>query len=116
MTRFERMLAQCIDDVKADRSSLEDCLARRLSVRGRLEPLLRLALEIRGAPDIRPSPGFRVRARVWLAEQIHEREAAARWPWACYRDQTDLEAATQEVQPFPDPRLHRRGYRGVWCR
>jgi hypothetical protein len=31
MTRFEGMLAQCIDDVKAGRSSLEDCLARHPS-------------------------------------------------------------------------------------
>jgi len=90
MKRFEDILAQCIDDVKAGRASIEDCLERHPSVRERLEPLLRLALEIRRAPDVKPSPGFKVRARVRLMEQIHDRGAVTRWPWLRYHKQRQL--------------------------
>lgn len=71
---------QCIEDIKAGRSSIEDCLDKYPSLRERLEPLLRIALEIREPPDVKPSPGFKLRARVRLMEQIHESGAVAKWP------------------------------------
>ena len=88
MKKFEDILAQCIEDVKAGKSSIEDCLKGHPSVRERLEPLLRIALEIREPPDIKASSGFKVKARVWLMEQIHEREAVTRWPWSRHNHQT----------------------------
>jgi len=78
--RFEDILVECIEDVKADRSSIEDCLDEYPSMRERLEPLLRIALEIREPPYLKPSPGFKLRARVWLMEQIHESGAVAKRP------------------------------------
>ena len=47
MKKFEDILFECIEDIKAGRSSIEDCLDRYPSVREQLEPLLRINLEIR---------------------------------------------------------------------
>ncbi|MBE0431618.1 MAG: hypothetical protein IBX67_07305 [Dehalococcoidia bacterium] len=90
MKRFEDILTECIEDVKAGRSSIDDCLDRHPSVRERLEPLLRIALEIRGVPDVKPSPAFKVRARVRFMEQIRHRQAVSRWPWFRYNGQISL--------------------------
>ena len=92
MKKFEDILVQCIDDIKAGRSSIEDCLDRYQSMREQLEPLLRIALEIREPPDVRPSPYFKVKARVWLMDQIHERQPVTKWPWFRYNSQ---------VKPIP---------------
>ena len=92
MKRFEDILAQCIEDIKAGRSSIEDCLDRYPSMREQLEPLLRIALEIREPPDVRPSASFKVRARVQLMDQIHGRQAVTKWPWFRYNSQ---------VKPIP---------------
>ena len=92
MKKFEDILVQCIDDIKAGRSSIEDCLDRYPSVREQLEPLLRIALEIREPPDVKPSPSFKVKARVWLMGQIHGGQAVTKWPWSRYDNQ---------VKPIP---------------
>ena len=76
MKKFEDILVQCIEDIKAGRCSLEDCLARYPSISKQLEPLLRIAVEIREAPDVKPSTAFKVRARVQLMEQIHAKRTA----------------------------------------
>jgi predicted transcriptional regulator len=84
LNKFEDILVQCIEDIKAGRSSIEDCLDRYSSMREQLEPLLKIALEIREPPDIKPSAAFKVKTRVWLMDQIHGGQAAARWPWSRY--------------------------------
>ncbi len=81
MEKFEDILVQCIEDIKAGRSSIEDCLDRYPSMRGQLEPLLRIALAIPGPLDVKPSPAFKLKARVRLMDQIHGRQAARKWPW-----------------------------------
>jgi Domain of unknown function (DUF5667) len=81
LNKFEDILADCIEDIKAGRSSIEDCLDRYSSVREQLEPLLRIALEILEPPDIKPSPAFKLRARVRLMDQIHGRQVAGKGPW-----------------------------------
>jgi hypothetical protein len=80
LRKFEDILVECIEDIEAGRSSIESCLDKYPSLRERLEPLLRIALEIREPPDVKPSPGFKLRARVWLMEQIHESGAVAKRP------------------------------------
>jgi hypothetical protein len=87
LEKFEDILTQCIDDIKAGRSSIEDCLDRYPSVREQLEPLLRIALEIREPPDVKPSPSFKVKARVRLMDQIHGKQAVTKWPWFRYNNQ-----------------------------
>jgi hypothetical protein len=92
LKKFEDILAQCIDDIKAGTASIEECLDRYPSDREQLEPLLRLALEIREPPDVKPSPSFKVNARVWLMDQIHGGQAVTKWPWSRYDNQ---------VKPMP---------------
>jgi len=87
LKKFEDILVQCIEDIKAGRSSIEDCLNRYPSVREQLEPLLRIALEIREPPDVKPSPSFKIKARVWLMDQIHGGQAVTKWPWSRYDSQ-----------------------------
>lgn len=92
MKKFEDILVQCIEDIKAGRSSIEDCLDRYPSMREQLEPLLKIALGIREPPDVKPSPAFKVKARVWLMDQIHGGQAVTKWPWSRYDSQ---------VKPIP---------------
>jgi len=92
LKKFEDVLAQCIDDIKAGRCSVKDCLTKYPSMRKQLEPLLRVAIEIQEPPDVKPSPTFKVRARVQLMEQIHARQAVTKWPWFRY---------TNQVKPIP---------------
>ena len=47
LKKFEDILVQCIEDIKAGRASIEDCLDKYPSIREQLEPLLRINLEIR---------------------------------------------------------------------
>jgi hypothetical protein len=92
LKKFEDILFECIEDIKAGRSSIEDCLNRYPSVREQLEPLLRIALQIRELPDVTPSPSFKTKTRVWLMDQIHGEQAVKKWPWSRYISQ---------VKPIP---------------
>ena len=92
MKKFEDILVQCIEDIKAGRASIEDCLDKYPSMREQLEPLLRVAFKIREPPDVKPSPSFKVKARVWLMDQIHGGQAVTKWPWSRYDSQ---------VKPIP---------------
>jgi len=92
LKKFEDILVQCIEDIKAGRASIEDCIDRYPSMREQLEPLLRIALEIREPPDVKPSPSFKVKARVRLMDQIHEIQTVTKWPWFRYNSQ---------VKPMP---------------
>lgn len=88
MSKFEDTLVQCVEDIKAGRSSIEECLDRCPSLREQLEPLLRIALEIPGTPDVSPSLAFKVKARVQLMEHIHARQVVTRRPWSRCNRQT----------------------------
>jgi hypothetical protein len=82
LKKFEDILADCIDDIKAGKASVEDCLNRYPSRRRQLEPLLRIALEIREPPTVRPSHSFKMKSRIWLMDRIHSGQVATRWPWS----------------------------------
>lgn len=88
MKKLEEILAQCIDDVMAGRSSIKDCLAKYPAISKQLEPLLRIALSIQKPPDVKPSPAFKVRARVQLMEQIHAKQGITKQRWFRYTRQT----------------------------
>ncbi len=89
-SRFEDVLARCIDDIKAGRAGLEECLQRYPSMREQLEPLLIIACDIPETPDVRPSKPFKIRARVRLMEYIHEGQAVKTRPWSLFDRQTML--------------------------
>ncbi|MCD5401406.1 DUF5667 domain-containing protein [candidate division NPL-UPA2 bacterium] len=85
--KIEDILAECIEEVKAGRSSVDDCLAKYPSLAKQLAPLLRLALEIQEPPEVKPSTAFKVRARVQLMEQIHAKSGVTKWRWFRYSGQ-----------------------------
>ncbi len=80
MKKIEEILIQCIEDIKAGKASLADCLGRYPDVRWELEPLLRIALSIKEPTDISPSDAFKIRARVNLMEHIHASQSGKRAP------------------------------------
>ncbi|MCJ7576344.1 MAG: DUF5667 domain-containing protein [Dehalococcoidia bacterium] len=88
MKKFEDILVQCIEDIKAGRRSIEDCLDKYPSVRGQLEPLLKIALVIPEPRDVKPSSAFKLKARVWLMDQIHGRQAVKKGSWLRHEGQT----------------------------
>lgn len=90
MKKFEDILVECIEDVKAGRCTIGDCLNKHPSLRGQLEPLLKIALAVQEPPAIKSSPAFRTRARVQLMEQIHVWQTATKWPW--HRHKNELSA------------------------
>ncbi len=92
MKKIEDILAQCLEDIKAGRATMADCLTIYPAQRQQLEPLLRIAVSIQEPPDIKPSHAFKVRARVHLMEHIHARRAVIKWPWFRY---------TGQVKPIP---------------
>ena len=92
MKKFEDILFQCIEDIEAGRSTIEDCLNRYSSAREQLEPLLRIVLQIRELPDVTPSHSFKIKIRVWLMDQIHGEHAVKKWPWSRHISQ---------VRPIP---------------
>ena len=78
MKKVEEILIQYIEDIKAGKASLEDCLGRYPEMRHELEPLLKIALSIEEPADIRPSDVFKVRAKVNLMEHIHASQSMKR--------------------------------------
>jgi hypothetical protein len=88
LKKFEDILVQCIEDIKAGRRSIEDCLDKYPSVRGQLEPLLKIALAIPEPRDVKPSSAFKLKARVWLMDQIHGRQAVKKGSWLRHEGQT----------------------------
>lgn len=73
MKNIEDILALCIEDIKAGRSTLEACLNSYSSMRRELEPLLKIALSIQEPPSFKPSNDFRIRTRVQLMDYIHDK-------------------------------------------
>jgi hypothetical protein len=71
MKKIEDILTSCIMEIKSGQATLDECLERYPDLRHELEPLLRLALSIRQASEVKPSDNFKIRARVALMEQIH---------------------------------------------
>lgn len=80
MKKIEDILALCIEDIKAGRTTLEECLAKYPDMRAHLEPLLRLASSIQEPPDVKPASDFKIRARVQLVEYIHDHQKEGK-PW-----------------------------------
>ena len=65
----EDILANCIDEILAGKSTIEDCLARYPHLSDELRPLLKLALGIQ-PEEVTPSPEFKQRARKRLLEAM----------------------------------------------
>ncbi len=75
MKNIADILASCLEDIKAGKVTAEECLARHEDLRGELEPLLRLALNVGELPRIAPSASFNARAKASLMEEIRREQA-----------------------------------------
>jgi hypothetical protein len=60
--RKEDVLAASVEEIRAGRSTLQECVSRHPELREELESLLKLASSIK-SPDVTPSEEFRIRAR-----------------------------------------------------
>jgi len=72
MKRIDEILIDCLRDIESGKATIEDCLERHPALRGELEPLLRLAVDIERLPAEAPSAGFRSKARANVMEYAHE--------------------------------------------
>jgi hypothetical protein len=63
---IEAILDECLEAIRAKRSTMADCLARYPQISADLKPLLEMALAIEQVPDIAPSDEFKraTRARI----------------------------------------------------
>ncbi len=56
---IESILDQCLEDIRARRATLAQCLARYPEHAEELKPLLEMALAIEEIPDVKPSDEFK---------------------------------------------------------
>jgi len=75
---LDEILAQCLDEIRSGRSTVEACLARYPAQRAELEPLLRTALWVAQAEAVRPDPAFRAAAKTRLLNRIRAEEESRR--------------------------------------
>jgi hypothetical protein len=80
MKRIEAILADCLKDIEAGSTTIEECLERHRDISRELEPLLRLALDIEELPAVAPSPVFKARARANVVAFARE-HPLRRSPW-----------------------------------
>lgn len=63
---IELILDWCLDDIRARRATVEQCLARYPDRAGELEPLLRTAVALRSVKEVKPSSEWRRAMRSYL--------------------------------------------------
>ena len=56
---IELILDQCLEDIRAKRMTVGDCLVKYPNYAADLGPLLEMALAIENVPDIKPSDEFK---------------------------------------------------------
>jgi hypothetical protein len=67
---FTRILADCLDTIEQSGSTLDECLMRHPDHCVALADLLPIALALRSAPAVAPSPEFRAKARRRLVARL----------------------------------------------
>ncbi len=60
---IEAILDQCLEDIRENHASLEDCLAKYPDYAQELKPLLQAALALEQAADVRPTKDFKDKLR-----------------------------------------------------
>jgi hypothetical protein len=68
--KIEIILTDCIQEIKAGKATLAECLDRYPEIRQELEPLIKLALEIREPGPLQLDSSYRQVARASLLRQI----------------------------------------------
>lgn len=76
--RFENILDECLQLLLTGDGTVEQCLQRYPEYARELEPLLRTAMSVNQAIDVKPSPEFRARARYQLQIKMAQTKAPRR--------------------------------------
>jgi hypothetical protein len=78
----EEILADCIEEVRSGKRTLEECLARYPELAGEMRPVLEIASRIK-PENVTPSPEFRQRAKMYLIEKMEEspKISSSFWFW-----------------------------------
>lgn len=79
MENIERILTECIGEVRSGRATVEQCLEKNSAVRAELEPLLKLALNI--AQPVQPvlDASTKQAVRTRLMQQIKDEQVSESW-------------------------------------
>jgi hypothetical protein len=70
LKKIELILTDCIQDIHSGRSTLTECLEKYPSRRRELEPLLKIALNIKAPPAFQLERSYKQNAKVQLLKQI----------------------------------------------
>ncbi len=71
MTVDDRVLDRCLEDLRAKRATVADCLAKYPDLADELKPLLETAAALEAAPEVRPSAAFKQATRARLLHFQH---------------------------------------------
>jgi hypothetical protein len=75
---FDNILDECLEQVLVEGKTIEQCLAEYPECAVELEPLLRTALDAKGAMAVKPRPEFRERASYQFQAALREMESKGR--------------------------------------
>jgi hypothetical protein len=67
--KIDNILAGCIEDIKAGKTSIKDCI-KKYPFLAKKSRLLEIALKVKG-PRVIASASFKARARAQLMEQVY---------------------------------------------
>jgi hypothetical protein len=76
--QFNAILDECLDNLLTGKETVEQCLQRYPQYVAELEPLLRTAVLVNKAVDVKPSEDFRVKARYQLQTMMAQSKAPRR--------------------------------------
>jgi hypothetical protein len=79
--KFETILNECLEKLLTGTETVEQCLQRHPNDAKELEPLLRTAVSVNKAVDIKPSPELKTRVRYKLQLKMAEVEKPRRASW-----------------------------------
>ncbi len=65
---IEQILDECLELIRNNQATIQECLAKYPECADELEPLLEMALSIEELPDIKPSQEFKERTRSILLQ------------------------------------------------
>jgi hypothetical protein len=83
LEKIEKILTDCIEEIKSGKATVNECLDRYPSRRGELEPLLKMALNIQKPPVLQLDSSYKQTARARLLQEI--RAAGQKTP-SSFRD------------------------------
>jgi len=82
MSRFDRVLEDCLDSIASGASTLDECLAHYPEQAARLRPLLQAAVRVGVGQNVRPSPAFKARTRARLYGHMQTHPRHRRWTFS----------------------------------